>query len=293
MTVLFSSLSTLILNHHKAVQMFKIKSPFGYYQRLLGRDRQTWCLAMQHKFPTYVPASTLCILTLLEDWTNKSQERDTGPRTQFTSRQLPLLGGSRRGRNEGWEQDWCPGLFTLPNLEICVLLPTSLIRRSINLVRCIFYWKQPCQFVNSLPAPFSHSSALIYFIPSACCACPFYLCQLTFYFSFKVFLETTSALTPSRIKLTKVSLSYVCMFISLSPLRRLACYSLSVWASNLSTRLNALRTRNVCFVLCSSNDSNNSVFTFLAQYCPGVHAKYLPHRCAYLWHCNYHCDSRR
>ena len=121
--------------------------------------------------------------------------------------------------------------------RICVLLPTSLIRRSINLVRCIFYWKQPCQLVNSLPAPFSHSSALIYFIPSACCACPFYLCQLTFYFSFKVFLETSSILTPSRITLTKVSLPYVCMFISPSPLRRLACSSLSTWASNPSTRL--------------------------------------------------------
>ena len=177
--------------------------------------------------------------------------------------------------------------------RICVLLPTSLIRRSINLVRCIFYWKQPCQFVNSLPAPFSHSSALIYFIPSACCACPFYLCQLTFYFSFKVFLETTSALTPSRIRLTKVSLSCVCMFISLSPLRRFACYSLSTWASNLSTRLNALRTRNVCFILCSSNDSNNSVFIFPAQHCPGVRAKYLPHRFTHLRHCNYRCDSKR
>lgn len=44
--------------------------------------------------------------------------------------------------------------------RICVLLPTSLIRRSINLGRYIFYWKQPCQFVNSLPAPFSHSLAL-------------------------------------------------------------------------------------------------------------------------------------
>lgn len=163
--------------------------------------------------------------------------------------------------------------------RICVLLPTSLIRCSISLVRCIFYWKQPCQFVHSLPAPFSHSSALIYFIPSACCACPFYLCQLTFSFSFKVLLETSSVLTPSRIILTKVSLSHVCVFISLSPLRRSACCSLSTWASNPSTRLNVLRTRSVCFILCSSDDSNNSVFIFLAQYCPAVCAKYLPHWC--------------
>lgn len=165
--------------------------------------------------------------------------------------------------------------------RICVLLLTSLIRRSINLVRCIFYWKQPCQFLNSLPAPFSHSSALIYFIPSACCACPFYLCQLTFYFSFKVFLETSSILTPSRITLTKASLPYVCIFISPSPLRCLACSSLSTWASNPSTRLSVLRTRSVHFILCSSNDSNNSVCVFLAQYFPGVHAKYLPHQCTY------------
>lgn len=67
MALLFSSLSTLILTNHKAIQMFKIKSPFGYYQRLLRKYIQTRCLAMQHKFPEYTLPNKPYILALLKD----------------------------------------------------------------------------------------------------------------------------------------------------------------------------------------------------------------------------------
>lgn len=61
----------LILARHKAVQMLKIKSPFGCDPWLPGRDRQTCCLATQHKFPEQVPSDTL-VLTLLGAGIDKS-----------------------------------------------------------------------------------------------------------------------------------------------------------------------------------------------------------------------------
>lgn len=98
--------------------MRRRKGPFGYNQRLPGRDRQTRRLATRHKFPEYVLSSTLYVLTLLRGRIRKSEKRDTGPHAQLTSSQLPSLEGRTAGGNEGCFAPRIPGGQSFPSRSL-------------------------------------------------------------------------------------------------------------------------------------------------------------------------------